>query len=261
MNEKYTILLVEDEQPVAESIVASSKNYSEFEIIATTDLISVAFELIKLKRPKVIITDIELTDGSGLKLIREIKTSDEFLNYNPYLIGITSYTSQHIRQQLKDLVDYIHIKNSYFDTNNIFIELQYTIQSIESNRISQPISPNDKEKKIEDVISEILGHLYTNPKKERHQRCVNKIISLAIKVQNEDNFNLLDAYKKVAPTIGLKNSNAVNSLVTRYLDEMIQKTDDSILKKVFKDCHKPLAPTAREFFIVIAKQAKNKLDF
>ena len=258
MSEKYTILLVENEQSVVNTIVTASKNYNEFEIIATTDLMSVALDLIRAKRPKVIISDVQLTDGSALKLIRQIKKSTEFSDYNPYLVGITSYASQHLQQQLKDLVDYVHIKNSHFNVKDIFTELQYAIQSIESNKLAPLSKTNHKEKKIEDAVLDVLGKFYINPKKERHQRCIIKIISLTLE-QNIDDFKLLEFYRKVAPSIGLKNANAVSSLMTRYLDEMIQKTDDAILEQAFKYCYDPTAPTAGEFFIVITKIVKSKL--
>ncbi|MCL1990553.1 MAG: hypothetical protein FWG67_06655 [Defluviitaleaceae bacterium] len=90
--------------------------------------------------------------------------------------AITSFASKSTQQQLKDLVDAIHIKNSYFNADEIFIELRYAIQSIESNRIVSSSQLNQKERQIEEVVSKILSQLYHNPKKERHRKCVKRII-------------------------------------------------------------------------------------
>ena len=112
------------------------------------------------------------------------------------------------------------------------------------------------EKKIDKAISEALNQFNTNPKLKRHYRCLANIISLAIQF---DDYNLKQLYSKVAPMVNLKNSSGVNSLVSRYLNELTKKNDPIILEQIFKSCHNPQSPTAKEFIFTIAKEVKNKL--
>lgn len=196
----------------------------------------------------------------NLKLIRYIKDRDGLSNYNPHIIGITSFASHHTLHQLKELVDAVHIKNSYFNANEIFTELRFAIQSIESNQIARSNRPNQREREIEKEASTILNQFYNNLKKKRHRKCAIGIIQLAFSLQNSENINLIDLYTQIAPTFELKNHSAVNSLMTRYLDEIIRKTDDNVLKQVFRSCKNPTAPTTGEFFNVIIENIQDKLN-
>ena len=258
MSKKNTIILVEDEKTFVEAITKAAKNYDEFDIIEITDLVGSAFKSIKLTRPKIIITDIQLPDDSGLNLIRQVKNDDELSDYAPYIIGITSFSSPNTIGLLKDLVDFVHLKNSHFDADKIFIELRYALQSIESNKITDMQTLSPKRKKIEKAISEVLKRFNSNPKLERHYKCALSIISLALEF---DEYNLKNLYNKVAPMVNLKNSSGVNSLMSRYLDEITKKTDANILEQTFKSCYDSQNPTAKEFIFTIAEEVKNKFDF
>ena len=261
MSKKYTIMLIEDESLFVEAVVKASENYDEFEIIATTDQVNTALDLLKSERPDVLIVDIQLPDGSGLSLMRQIKSSTEFADYNPNLIAITSYTSQLIMQQLKELVDDIHIKNIDFDVNEIFIRLQYTIQSVESHKITDLFPLSHNEQKMEEKISETLKSLFdTPPKRERHHRAAVKMIALALELHHLESLKLKDLYAKVAPLVHLKSGNSVKSLMTRYLDDIIKTTDGATLRHLFKSCHDPECPTAKEFFVILAQKVKSQLN-
>ena len=97
---------------------------------------------------------------------------------------------------------------------------KYTIILVEDEKIIDVHSLSPKEKKIDKAISESLNQFHTNPKLERHYRCMVNIISLAIQL---DDYNLKKLYIKVAPMVNLKNSSGVNSLVSRYLDDIAKK--------------------------------------
>ena len=260
MSKKYSIILVEDEKRFIDTIVKASENYEAFEIIATPNLVSTAYDLIKAKRPEIIITDVLLPDDSGLNLIRKVKNNTEFSDYKPYIVGITSYASQTTQQQLKDLSDIVILKNSFFRADRIFIELRFAIQSREFNE--QPPSPSldFKETKIEQAISEILNQFNVNPKLERHRKCIINMIILILQLDNLNDFNLKDLYNEIAPTVNVKNHSGVNSLITRYLSDILIKTDAGILKQIFQSCCDSKNPTAKEFFLIIAQETKQKLN-
>jgi len=256
MTKKYKVILVEDEKNFVEAIVKASANYDEFEIVTVTDLVNVALELINAERHEIIITDIQLPDDSGLNLVRQVKNDDKFLKYSPYIIGITSYSSQSTIQQLKDLVDFIHIKNSFFNADRIFIELRYALQSINSNLILKPSILSAEENMIEQTILKVLNRFNTNPKLKRHRKCAVNIILLAIQF---DDYSLKNLYSKVAPIINLKNSSGVNSLLSRYLDE-VKDADIEVLEHIFKTCEDSRNPTAKEFIFIIAEKVKGILE-
>jgi len=258
MISKRSILLVEDEDKFVDEIRKSAKHYPKFEIVHTTALYQEALDFIHEQRPPIVITDIHLPDESGLNLMRTIRSDEKFSNYQPYIVAITSYASPRMHKKIKDLADDLHIKNDFFNPNKIFIELSYEFEFQE-----EPLSPTPElttEPREEELIFQILDQFYVNPTKIRHRQCMSKLVTMALADEDDKPINLSKLYKKVAPLLNFKSEQSVNSLVKRYLDEIIEKTDRKILKDKFARCESPNSPTAKEFFTIIVQEAREQSD-
>jgi CheY-like chemotaxis protein len=75
MNEKKTILVVEDEEDVRTYITALFQDHG-YEILTAENGID-GFDLAKSKKPDLITLDIAMPDQSGMRTFRMFKDSDE----------------------------------------------------------------------------------------------------------------------------------------------------------------------------------------
>lgn len=68
-----TIYLVDDHQMLIDGLKAILKTESQFEIIGECTLPLLAFEQIQLLKPKIVLTDINMPEMSGIELVRKLK--------------------------------------------------------------------------------------------------------------------------------------------------------------------------------------------
>lgn len=257
MGKTYDVLLVEDEPTFIKKITEAATCYPNYSIIHTTGFYHEALNFIREHRPPVVITDIQLTDESGLSLMRTLRYDQEFKDYNPYITAITSYASPRKHKLIKEVADDLHLKNEFFNAGRIFVELGY---AFEFEDLSQypPIAAAPTNE-IESLVAEILEQFHCNPMQMRHRQCVTDIIQLALTTEKSKGVNLTNLYAKVAPTFGFKSSKAVSSLIKRYLDEILVQSDEEILERYFFSCTEPLAPTQKEFFNTLIEEVVESL--
>jgi DNA-binding NtrC family response regulator len=82
----YTVLIVDDEEALRDSI-AFDFNRKGFQVL-TAENGRAAFELVKEKKIHLVISDIRMSGGDGMKLLDEIKRRDPLV---PCVILITGF--------------------------------------------------------------------------------------------------------------------------------------------------------------------------
>ena len=73
MQIKTKVVLVEDHPIVREMMAQMLSNHDEFDVIATADSIAESKVLIARMYPDLVVLDVELSDGSGIDLAKELK--------------------------------------------------------------------------------------------------------------------------------------------------------------------------------------------
>src|SRR3954470_232265 len=71
--EKITVYLVDDHQMLIDGLKAIISTEPDFEIIGECTLPLLAFEQIQLLKPKIVLTDINMPEMSGIELVRKLK--------------------------------------------------------------------------------------------------------------------------------------------------------------------------------------------
>src|SRR3954454_13820917 len=74
MSDTATLLLVEDD-PLIRTFLADNLTADGYEVLVTATLEDAMREL-EFKRPDLVIVDLRLPDGSGLELVRLVRTTD-----------------------------------------------------------------------------------------------------------------------------------------------------------------------------------------
>ena len=91
-----SILCVEDEFGIRQSVVNTLKYY--FKDVYEASNGKEAFELYKYHKPKIVITDIQMRDGDGIQLVKNIREND----FETMLIMLTAHSNE---EYLMDLIN------------------------------------------------------------------------------------------------------------------------------------------------------------
>ena len=138
MNEKYSILLVEDDAPTAKEFTDYFETLSDFEIVDVVDSGKRALEMIKEDTPCVLMLDIALTEGSGITLLGELKR-EKGLPFRPYIIVTTLIQAQATRRAINAMADYLFGKeNPEFDPEVVAEHLYANIAKLPRKHIEIP---------------------------------------------------------------------------------------------------------------------------
>lgn len=99
---KIRTLIIDDEAPIRELISGILENYSEqTEVCGTADGVKSGLEAIKLLNPELVLLDVNLTDGTGFDLLRQL----EDIKFS--VIFITAYEKYAVKAFRFSAVDYI----------------------------------------------------------------------------------------------------------------------------------------------------------
>jgi DNA-binding response OmpR family regulator len=93
----YSILIVEDDETIRTNYVTFLKNY--FKTVFEASDGELAYELYKLKKPDIILIDIELPKLNGLRLLAKIRENDHTIK----AVVITAYSSEDYLLQATEL--------------------------------------------------------------------------------------------------------------------------------------------------------------
>ena len=117
---QYKIAIVEDSIAVQKNLKKLIKSFDNLIFVGEAESVKEGLALIKKERPEILILDIELTDGNGIEIIKEIKSS----NINIKIIVLTNYYSFKDSDLFKKLnVKYFLDKTTEFDKTIEILEL------------------------------------------------------------------------------------------------------------------------------------------
>ncbi|MDN5042189.1 response regulator transcription factor [Aliarcobacter butzleri] len=100
-----SILCVEDEDGIRQTIVNTLNYYFKDVYEATNG--NEGFELYEYYKPKIVITDIQMRDGNGLELVKQIRENDT----ETMIIMLTAYSNEEYLMELINLnINYYILK-------------------------------------------------------------------------------------------------------------------------------------------------------
>ena len=97
--DRLNILIVDDSQPLQERVFAMLKGVTALENIGQAYSVAEARRVISEQQPAIVILDIQLGDGSGIDLLREIKQKYPAIRF----IIFTNQCEAFYRQRCTDL--------------------------------------------------------------------------------------------------------------------------------------------------------------
>lgn len=155
MDEISKLLILDDDKILVTNIERIlSSSFKNLEILKANDIKS-AFSILTNNKPNVIISDILLSDGNGIDLLKFLKSKDEYKSI--YFILLTVTNDKSYREKAFDLgVDDYILKP--FDNEQLIAKirsaLKFTIlqeKIIEENKILHQLA-NELEKELQDMI-------------------------------------------------------------------------------------------------------------
>lgn len=135
---KIKLFIVEDHRLLRETWMHFLSSKSNIEIVGNADNISEAFKAIELKKPTVLMLDINLKGESGISLINDLKNTMPFIKIivvsmhdeyafikKMFSLGIQGYVSKNAEiNNLFEAIEYVSTGKIYMsdDIKNIFVE-------------------------------------------------------------------------------------------------------------------------------------------
>ncbi|MCJ7553212.1 MAG: response regulator transcription factor [Ignavibacteriaceae bacterium] len=109
---KLKVLIVDDSISIRISLKMMLSKMKHINIIGEADSVGQAIELLKTVKPDITILDLNLNDGSGYEVLKEIKS-----NTNPHtVIVFTNYSSEQFKSKAFEKgADYFFEKLKEFD--------------------------------------------------------------------------------------------------------------------------------------------------
>ena len=106
------VFIADNSAEVRESLKAILSENPSIEIIGEADNVSEAIKLIRELNPDVVILDIKMPDGSGLKVLTKIKQVERA----PVVIMLTNYPYPQYKQKCEELgADFFFYKSNEFE--------------------------------------------------------------------------------------------------------------------------------------------------
>ena len=91
-NLKFNYLVIEDDTNVWANIERRMSKFIDWESVGFTSEIDHALGIIKKEKPQLIFSDWSIVGGNAFQILNEIKLIQ---NYEPYIIFVTGYQSEH----------------------------------------------------------------------------------------------------------------------------------------------------------------------
>lgn len=113
-NPELTIYIVEDSVPVRERLMEAVGEIPNARIVGQADAVTEALEGVRSVRPRVLILDIQLRGGSGIRLLKQMRAAG--VNRPELVIVVTNYPTDDYRKASHDCgADHFFDKASEFD--------------------------------------------------------------------------------------------------------------------------------------------------
>ena len=156
------IFLVEDSAVVRERLVEMVSELRGTEIVGYAEDTRLATEYIVTFQPDVIILDIQLTDGSGIEVLREVKR----MQPAPVVIMLTNYATPEYRLACRQAGAELFLDKS-FETDQLVDILRGMIRQL---GVSPPVIPFARRRRSLRVDHSILNREITGSSQPRISR-------------------------------------------------------------------------------------------
>lgn len=255
MPEKFSILLIEDENSICDEYKNKIKNFQNLFLIDTTNNTETALSLIKEFKPDSLILDLELHKGfgNGITLLKELSNLN--LEHNPYIIVVTNNISSITHRIVRNMgADFLITKNQKDYSVDMVLDF---ISSISGEEISDNSS---EAYKLENALN------YENSIKSRICKELD-LIGIASKLKGRQ--YLHDAIeltcKKRIPNISTiiaekysKTEASVERAMQTAINHAWRNTDIETLEKQYTAYINPRkgVPTITEFICYYADKVK-----
>ncbi len=97
---KYKVLIVDDEEPARDLMVAYAKKINELEIVGVVNSALAAKKILQNNTVDILLTDIQMDDLTGIDLVRMLKNP-------PITIFTTAYSEYALEGYNLDVIDYL----------------------------------------------------------------------------------------------------------------------------------------------------------
>ena len=255
MPDKFSILIIEDENSICDEYKNKISNYENLFLIDTTNNTDTALNLIKEFKPSSLILDLELHKGfgNGIALLKELSSIN--LEYKPYIIVVTNNISSITHRIVRNLgADFLITKNQQDYSVDMVLEF---INSISSEKISDNSSESYKleatrnyEKSVETRISTELD-LIGVASKLKGRQYLHDAIELTCK-KRIPNISTIIAQKYS------KTEASVERAMQTAINHAWRNTDIETLEKQYTAYINPRkgVPTITEFICYYADKVK-----
>lgn len=111
---ELTIYIVEDSTPVRERLIETVREIPNTRVVGEAEAISDALEGVRSSQPRVLIVDIQLRGGSGIRLLKQMRAAG--MRRPELVIVVTNYPTDDYRKASHDHgADHFFDKASEFD--------------------------------------------------------------------------------------------------------------------------------------------------
>ena len=112
--DELTIYIVEDSSPVRQRLVESVREIPHARVVGEAAEILEALEGMRTSQPRVLILDVQLRGGSGIRLLKQMRASG--VTRPELVIVVTNYPTEDYRKASRDCgADHFFNKASEFD--------------------------------------------------------------------------------------------------------------------------------------------------
>lgn len=74
--EKLSVVLVDDHELIRQGLARAFERTADFQVVGAAGSVAEGRALVRLHRPRVLVTDVRLPDGTGLDLVRHVRATD-----------------------------------------------------------------------------------------------------------------------------------------------------------------------------------------
>jgi DNA-binding NarL/FixJ family response regulator len=111
---ELTVYIVEDSFPVRERLIEAVADVPNARVVGQADAISEALEGVQQVQPRVLIVDVQLRRGSGIRLLKQLRATGTALP--ELVIVVTNYPTDDYRKASEDCgANHFFDKASEFD--------------------------------------------------------------------------------------------------------------------------------------------------
>ena len=111
---ELTIYIVEDSRPVRERLIETVREIPNTRVVGQAEAVGDALEGVRSSQPRVLILDVQLRGGSGIRLLKQMRATG--VSRPELVIVVTNYPTDDYRKASHDCgADHFFDKASEFD--------------------------------------------------------------------------------------------------------------------------------------------------